>query len=50
MATLSFELVTPERVALSGQASAVVVPGLEGQFTVLPGHAPVISTVRLRAI
>jgi F-type H+-transporting ATPase subunit epsilon len=46
MATLSFELVTPERVALSGEASAVVVPGLEGQFTVLPGHAPIISALR----
>jgi F-type H+-transporting ATPase subunit epsilon len=46
MATLNFELVTPERVALSGEASAVVVPGLEGQFTVLPGHAPIISALR----
>jgi F-type H+-transporting ATPase subunit epsilon len=44
--TLHFELVTPERVALSGQARQVVVPGLEGRFTVLPGHAPVISTLR----
>jgi F-type H+-transporting ATPase subunit epsilon len=46
MATLTFELVTPERVTLSGQATQVVVPGLEGQFTVLPGHAPVVSTLR----
>jgi F-type H+-transporting ATPase subunit epsilon len=44
--TLHFELVTPERVALSGEARQVVVPGLEGRFTVLPGHAPVISTLR----
>ena len=44
--TLHIELVTPERVALSGQARQVVVPGLEGRFTVLPGHAPVISTLR----
>lgn len=43
---LRFELVTPERVALSGQVRQVVVPGLEGRFTVLPGHAPVISTLR----
>jgi F-type H+-transporting ATPase subunit epsilon len=43
---LHFELVTPERVALSGEARQVVVPGLEGRFTVLPGHAPVISTLR----
>jgi len=44
--TLQFELVTPDRVAVSGLARQVVVPGLEGQFTVLPGHAPVISLLR----
>jgi F-type H+-transporting ATPase subunit epsilon len=44
--TLHFELVTPECVALSGEASQVVVPGLEGQFTVLPGHAPLVSSLR----
>jgi F-type H+-transporting ATPase subunit epsilon len=44
--TLRFELVTPERVALSGEAERVVVPGLEGQFTVLSGHAPLISALR----
>ena len=43
---MQFELVTPDRVALSGQARQVVVPGLEGRFTVLPGHAPVISALR----
>lgn len=44
--TFKFELVTPERMALSEDASAVVVPGVEGEFTVLPGHAPVISALR----
>ena len=44
--TLKFELVTPERMALSQDATQVVVPGLEGYFTVLPGHAPVISALR----
>jgi F-type H+-transporting ATPase subunit epsilon len=44
--TFMFELVTPERMALSQDASQVVVPGLEGDFTVLPGHAPVISALR----
>jgi len=43
---VQFELVTPDRVALSGQARQVVVPGLEGRFTVLSGHAPVISALR----
>jgi F-type H+-transporting ATPase subunit epsilon len=41
-----FELVTPERLLLSVEAGQVVVPGTEGDFTVLAGHAPVISTIR----
>ena len=44
--TFKFELVTPERMVLSQAASQVVVPGVEGEFTVLPGHAPVISALR----
>ncbi len=46
MATFNFELVTPERLLLSGAAEQVVVPGAEGDFAVLAGHAPVISTLR----
>jgi F-type H+-transporting ATPase subunit epsilon len=44
--TFKFELVTPERMALSEDVGEVVVPGIEGDFTVLPGHAPVISALR----
>ncbi len=44
--TFKFELVTPERMLLSEDASQVVIPGTEGDFTVLAGHAPVISTIR----
>ena len=44
--TFKFELVSPEKVLLSGEASEAIVPGMDGQFTVLPGHAPVISTLR----
>ncbi len=44
--TFKIELVSPERVLLSGEATEVVVPGLEGDFTVLAGHAPVISALR----
>jgi len=44
--TFKFELVTPERMALSQDATQVVVPGLEGDFAVLAGHAPVISALR----
>jgi F-type H+-transporting ATPase subunit epsilon len=44
--TFKFELVSPERVLLSEDAEQVVVPGVQGDFAVLPGHAPVISTLR----
>src|SRR6266436_1468878 len=42
----AFELVSPERLILSEPASQVVVPGSEGYFTVLIGHAPVMTTLR----
>jgi F-type H+-transporting ATPase subunit epsilon len=44
--TFKFELITPERMVMSDDAARVVVPGLEGEFTVLPSHAPVISALR----
>jgi F-type H+-transporting ATPase subunit epsilon len=43
---VEFELVTPERLMLSEMVEMVVVPGTEGNFGVLPGHAPLISTIR----
>ncbi|MFQ5620175.1 MAG: ATP synthase F1 subunit epsilon [Rhodospirillales bacterium] len=43
---IPFELVTPERVVLAEEADMVVVPGGDGDFGVLPGHAPLLSTVR----
>jgi F-type H+-transporting ATPase subunit epsilon len=43
---VQFELVTPERLVLSTEVEMVVVPGTEGNFGVLPGHSPLISTVR----
>ena len=43
---VQFELVSPERLVLSSEVSMVVVPGAEGDFGVLPGHAPMISNVR----
>ncbi len=46
MAKISFRLVMPERELLATEADMVVVPGSEGDFGVLPGHAPLISTVR----
>ena len=43
---VQFELVTPERLIVSREVEMVVVPGTEGNFGVLPGHAPFISTIR----
>jgi F-type H+-transporting ATPase subunit epsilon len=44
--TLTFDLVSPERLLISEPVTMVVVPGSEGDFGVLPGHAPVITTLR----
>ncbi len=43
---VQFELVSPEKLLLSEEVEMVVVPGAEGDFGVLPGHTPVISSVR----
>jgi F-type H+-transporting ATPase subunit epsilon len=43
---LHFELVTPERLVRSEDVYMVVVPGTEGDFGVLHGHAPLMSTIR----
>ncbi|GIL00562.1 MAG: ATP synthase epsilon chain [Alphaproteobacteria bacterium] len=42
----AFEIVSPERRLLAGEATEVVVPGGDGYFTVMAGHAPVMSTVK----
>ena len=47
---LDFELVSPERRLAKAKVAMVVVPGAEGDFGVLPGHAPVMSTIRPGAI
>ncbi len=44
--TFKFELVTPERLLISESVVQVLVPGAEGDFTVLPLHAPMLSTLR----
>ena len=43
---LHFELVTPEKLVRAGAVHQGVVPGTEGDFGVLEGHAPFMSTVR----
>lgn len=44
--TFKFELVSPERVLVSEDVEQVVLPGAEGDFAVLEGHAPFVSTLR----
>ena len=47
---LHFDLVSPERRLFAGQVDQVVVPGEEGDFGVLPNHAPFMSVIRPGAI
>ncbi len=47
---LHFDLVSPEKRVFQGDVDQVVVPGVEGEFGVLAGHAPFMSTVRSGAI
>jgi F-type H+-transporting ATPase subunit epsilon len=42
---LRLEVATPTRLVVSGEADEVVVPGVEGSFGVLPGHAPLLSLI-----
>jgi len=44
--TFTFELVSPEQLLISEDVESVLVPGSEGDFQVLPNHAPVLSTLR----
>ena len=46
MATFHFDLVSPEKLAFSGEVDQVDVPGIEGDFGVLAGHAPVVAVIR----
>ena len=43
---LHFELVSPARLLFSGDVASVIIPGTEGEMTILPQHAPVLSTLR----
>jgi len=46
MASFHFELVSPDKLMFSGRAESVLVPGSEGDFVVLAGHAPVMASLR----
>jgi F-type H+-transporting ATPase subunit epsilon len=43
---VKFELVTPSALAVSENVDMVVIPGVEGDFGILAGHTPVLSTIR----
>jgi len=46
MATFHFDLVSPEKLLFSGEVNQVDVPGAEGEFGVLAGHAPLVTMLR----
>jgi F-type H+-transporting ATPase subunit epsilon len=46
MPAFPFELVSPEKIVFSGEVEAVVVPGVEGEFTVLKDHAPTLALMK----
>src|ERR1700744_1376800 len=46
MATFHFDLVSPEKLTFSGEVDQVDIPGTEGDFGVLAGHAPIVAAWR----
>ncbi len=46
MATFRFDLVSPEKLLFAGEVDQVDVPGAEGDFGVLPAHAPLVTALR----
>ncbi len=46
MAGLHFELVSPSKLLFSGDVDSVVLPGTEGEMTILPQHAPLLTSLR----
>jgi F-type H+-transporting ATPase subunit epsilon len=46
MATFHFDLVSPEKYAFTGEVDQVDIPGVEGDFGVLAGHAPLVAAIR----
>ena len=46
MASFKFDLVSPERLLVSEDVESVIIPATEGEMTVLPNHAPVMTTIK----
>ncbi len=49
-AKLTLEVVTPEKVVISEEVDEVVLPGIEGEFGVLPGHIPFLTALKVGAM
>lgn len=45
MMSLDLKIVSPEKIEFAGKVDSVVVPGTNGEFEILPNHAPIISTL-----
>ena len=46
MATISFDLVSPEKLLFNDEVGMIIVPGKDGDMGVLPGHSKVLSSLR----
>jgi F-type H+-transporting ATPase subunit epsilon len=46
MASFQFELVSPERLLVSQKVESVIIPGAEGEMTIMANHAPVMTTIK----
>ena len=46
MATISFDLVSPENLIFNDEVGMIIVPGKDGDFGVLPGHSKIMSSLR----
>lgn len=46
MATIQVEVVTPEKMVMSTTVTSIVLPGSSGEFEVLPGHLPMLATMK----
>jgi F-type H+-transporting ATPase subunit epsilon len=47
---MQLQLITPEKIVLDGEVAYVGIPGTEGDFGVMPGHEPFVSTLRAGTI
>ncbi|MDB5649725.1 MAG: atpC [Hyphomicrobiales bacterium] len=50
MAVIDFELISPERVVLTGEMKSIVLPGSEGEMTIMSGHEPLVTVLQVGMI